>query len=133
MFVSVLCRISRPTSTALKCTGLTDWRSDHGTACQLIRSSPSDLRAGPFIWAFVMRGGGCWLRGPEAVADAEQLEGLPLKSGRSGEKPEAGQRRVGRGDGVQADGAQVGQQGGQAVHGQVVGGLLGGGLGHGAG
>ncbi len=33
----VLCRISRPTSTALKCTGLIDWQSDHGTTCRLIR------------------------------------------------------------------------------------------------
>ena len=55
-------------------------------------------------------------RDPEAVADAEQLEGLPLEGGGGGDEPEAGQRGVGGGDGVQADGAQVGEQGGEAVH-----------------
>ena len=63
------------------------------------------------------------------MADAEQIEGLPLQGGGGGDEPEAGQRGVGGGDGVQADGAQVGEQGGEAVHGQGGRGVLGGGLG----
>jgi len=55
------------------------------------------------------------------VADPEQLEGLPLEGGRGGDEPEAGQGGVGGGDGVRADGAQVAQQGGEAVYGQVTG------------
>jgi len=53
------------------------------------------------------------------VADAEQLECLPLESGRSGDEPESGQRGVGRRDGVQADRAEVGEQGAEAVHREV--------------
>jgi hypothetical protein len=67
------------------------------------------------------------------VADAEQLEGLPLQGGRSGHEPEAGQRGVGGLDLVEADRAEVGKQGGEAVHWEVAGGVLGGGLGLGAG
>jgi hypothetical protein len=44
------------------------------------------------------------------VADAEQLEGLPLERGGGSDEPEAGQGGIGWGDGVQADGAEVGEQ-----------------------
>ena len=67
------------------------------------------------------------------MADAEQLEGVPLESGGSSDEPEAGQRGVGRGDGIQADRGQVGEQAAEAVHGQGGRGVLGGGLGQGAG
>jgi hypothetical protein len=67
------------------------------------------------------------------VTDAEQLEGLPLQGSGGGDEPEAAHGGVGGCDGVQADGAQVGEQSGEAAHGQGRWGLLGGGLGQRAG
>jgi len=63
------------------------------------------------------------------VADAEQVEGPALERGGGGDEPEAGLGGVRGCDGVQADGGQVAQQAGEAVHREVVAGVLGGGLG----
>ena len=55
----------------------------------------------------------------------------PMERGGGGDQPEAGHGGVGGCDGVQADGGQVGQQGGEAVHREVVIGVLDGCLGPG--
>ena len=97
----------------------------------LDRSSPSDPRGRPFTWAFVMSWAGLpttraprWSTPSRSKAWRWTVVGVVTS------------RQVAQGwfagDGVQADGGQVGEQAGEAVHWQVVTGALGGRLGQGS-
>ena len=77
-----------------RCAGLAGRLGD-SFKIALGRSSPSDLCVRPFTWPFSCTGPGCWLCDLEAVADAKQLEGLPLEGDGDGDEPEARQRGVG--------------------------------------